>query len=198
MTLMSMDDSRNIPGYEDRLGDWMYVNSGVRYFPCDPHVEDVNIQDIAHHLSRAPRFSGSLEEIYSVAEHSYLCSFMGPDDEALERLLHDAAEAYLGDLIRPLKRLKELYEPYRKIEERNEFIISRRFQLEYPFPPSVKEADEAFGKYESDFVGNRLGYNNPPVPLKPPHPGASIRFIPAPAMTRLFVSRFNELMEKRS
>jgi 5'-deoxynucleotidase YfbR-like HD superfamily hydrolase len=129
-------------GHEDRVGYYMHTASGLPYWPCDPRVEDVRLEDIAHHLSMQCRFAGASTRFLSVAEHSIACSAIGPADEALERLMHDAAEAYLQDWIRPIKYLPEVNAIYTQLEALNEKVIAEKFELTYPFPPSVKIADE--------------------------------------------------------
>lgn len=138
-----MDCEVALPDHEGRKGYYMLTFSGRRYFPCDPRPEEIFIADIAHHLAMQCRFNGAVTGFYSVAEHSYWASFDGSEDEALERLMHDAAEAYIGDMIRPLKMLPELREPFSEIEHRNEVAIAERFGLNFPWPASVKKADEA-------------------------------------------------------
>jgi 5'-deoxynucleotidase YfbR-like HD superfamily hydrolase len=86
-----------------RLGDWMQTFSGKRFYPLDPRPEDIRLMDIAHALSHVCRFNGHTRFFYSVAQHSVLVSLMGPEDAAAARLLHDASEAYICDLPRPLK-----------------------------------------------------------------------------------------------
>lgn len=138
-----MDSEVGLPGHEGRKGYYAHIFSGSKFFPCDPRPEEVSIIDIAHHLAMQCRFNGGTKLFYSVAEHSWLCSYWGPKETALERLLHDAAEAYLGDMIRPLKRLPELGDVFLELETRVERAIANRFQLTYPFPVDVWQADEA-------------------------------------------------------
>lgn len=78
----------------------------------------------------------------SVAEHSWHCSYLVPPEFALEALLHDAAEAYIGDIIRPLKLIPDIKAVYGPIEEAVEQAIAQRFELVYPWPAWVKKADE--------------------------------------------------------
>jgi hypothetical protein len=125
---------------------YMYTLSGI-YHPLAPCVEEVNIDDISHHLAFQCRYNGACEHYYSVAEHSFWCSTMVPPQYALEALLHDAAEAYLGDIIRPLKRMPQ-FAKYRELEELNERVIAKAFNLTYPWPACVKEADEDIATLE--------------------------------------------------
>lgn len=139
----------------ERIGNYMHTYTGNKYWPFDPRPEEVNIEDIAHSLSMKCRYGGHCNNFYSVAEHSVYCSYIGEEDEALERLLHDASEAFNGDLIRPLKYDKEFREPFKKVEELNERIIAQRFKLVFPFPASVKIADEAVTAAEVEQIINK-------------------------------------------
>jgi 5'-deoxynucleotidase YfbR-like HD superfamily hydrolase len=88
----------------DRIGDWANSSSGRRFWPADPRAEDVNIPDLALALARICRFGGHLRrdvESYSVAHHCVLVSLMVPPQYALQGLLHDGDEAFIGDPIRP-------------------------------------------------------------------------------------------------
>lgn len=123
---------------ERRQDGWMWTYTGRKYWPADPRVEDVNIHDIARGLSMLCRYTGHTKWFYSVAEHSVLVSLMVPQELALEALLHDASEAYLGDVSRPLKHHLP---DYQRLEELNTRVIRERFML----PPTehrlVKAAD---------------------------------------------------------
>lgn len=102
-----------------RRGDWMQTFSGRQFWPCDPRADEVCIEDIAHALSMQCRFAGHVRKFYSVAEHCVRASWIVPDRFKLAALLHDAAEAYVVDLPRPIKRQPEL-RAYLHIEERVE------------------------------------------------------------------------------
>lgn len=124
----------------NRTGPWMQLASGGAFFPLDPLPGDVHIEDIAHALSRICRFNGHVSvDHYSVAEHSVYVSQECDVADAIEGLLHDAAEAYVGDVIRPIKRALTEYGP---IERRVEQAIAERFGLRFPWPASVKVADD--------------------------------------------------------
>ena len=108
-----------------------------------PDVESIEIGDIAHALSHICRFGGHTKQFYSVAQHSVLVAGMIQMEQreiaaahgcngvelVLEGLLHDASEAYLGDVIKPLKVL--LGASYSEIEKRFEDVIAARFELQH-------------------------------------------------------------------
>jgi len=102
--------------------------------------EDIDIADIAHALSMICRFGGHCSRHYSVAEHSLLVAQMVPEEYRLAALLHDAAEAYLGDVISPLKRMPGM-EFYRAIERDMEQLVEERFGVRFVDDPVIKEAD---------------------------------------------------------
>lgn len=110
-----------------------------RYFYFDnPDPETVDILDIATALSRICRFTGHTEQPYSVAQHSVYVSYLVPKEYALQGLMHDASEAYLGDVSSPLK---QMLPEYKAIERRVEMAICARFGLPFPLHPSIKKAD---------------------------------------------------------
>lgn len=132
------EDARNdIPATWHR-GDWMQTFTGRQFYPMAPRPEDVDILDIAHSLSMQCRYNGHISRFYSVAEHCVLMSQVIEPEFALWALLHDATEAYVGDMVRPLKlNMPE----YRAAEDRVEAAIAERFGLALPMPKRVKEID---------------------------------------------------------
>lgn len=119
-------------------GDWMQTFTGRAFYPMDPQPEDVIPADIAHALSLICRYGGHTIRFYSVAEHCVLLSYAVRPENALWALLHDATEAYVGDMVRPLKGSMPAY---RAAEDRVMAAICERFGLRPECPPEVKVAD---------------------------------------------------------
>lgn len=113
----------------------MYTITG-KHIDFEKGKVDVDIHDIAHSLSIQNRFNGHTTAPYSVAQHSVLVSKCVSDKNALWGLLHDAAEAYLGDIITPVKTEKQ-----KGLEIEFLKCIANKFGLSLPIPNEVKEAD---------------------------------------------------------
>ena len=111
---------------------------GNRFDPLSGKIESIHIEDIAHGLAYQCRFNGQTNAFYSVAQHSLLVAEMLPDSLKLAGLLHDAAEAYIGDMVKPLKRF---IPEYQNIEKQVTGEIRRFFHLEDISYPEIKEAD---------------------------------------------------------
>lgn len=117
---------------------WIQTFTGKAFRPLDPRAEDVDLIDIAHALAMTCRYSGHTKRFYSVAEHSVLVSQMVPPEHAREALMHDAGEAYLPDIPRPIKRFLT---GYKQREERLDRAIAEHFGLRYPWHESIHVAD---------------------------------------------------------
>ena len=122
--------------------------SGITIDLLNPRVQDININDITSGLSKICRFGGQISHFYSVAQHSVLCSHLAPQELKKAALMHDASEAYLGDVIKPLKNL--LGAAYEEIEARFMERIFERFGVSILMLPKVKEFDKELYRRESD------------------------------------------------
>ncbi len=120
------------------MDGWIQTFTGRKVEPLDPDPAAIAVEDIAHALSLHCRFNGHYRVFYSVAEHSVRVSRQLNGDAALWGLLHDASEAYLSDVPKPLKpNLPD----YCAVEDRLMRVIARRFGLSWPIPDAVHAAD---------------------------------------------------------
>jgi len=122
----------------DGRGNWQLTFSGRQFYPMSPLPAEVCLEDIAHALANICRFGGHCRQFYSVAQHSILVAMQLPPELQLQGLLHDATEAYCGDMVQPLK----LHLPeFKEIEWRIWHAIALKFGLPFELDPRVKEAD---------------------------------------------------------
>jgi hypothetical protein len=119
------------------VGPRIMLQSGAWFDFLDPESSDFCIDDIAAGLSNTCRYAGQCTAFYSVAEHSLLVSEVARD-HAYAALMHDAAEAFIGDITRPLK---QLLPDFKRIEVSVEQAIFKRFGVPRPMPKEVKAAD---------------------------------------------------------
>ena len=118
---------------------WVVTLSGQRFNILKPEPADVRLEDIACSLARQARFNGHTRFFYSVGQHSCLGAQVSPTkDIGLLMLFHDATEAYIGDLVSPVKRLLPDFEI---IESRIHWAICQRFGLDLPTPKVIKQID---------------------------------------------------------
>lgn len=166
--------------------DWIQTATGRRFYPLSPRAEDVDIRDIAHALSLLCRFNGHSAGFYSVAEHSVRVCDSLPAEHKLWGLLHDAAEAYLGDLPRPLKRQLPAFSQAEDVVLR---CVMDRYGLAWPMPPAVRAADDQLLATEArDLMGAPAwarGTEPLPAPIEP--------WTPTHARD-LFLERFHTLV----
>lgn len=111
---------------------------GKRFHPLQPRTADVEIEDIAHGLAYQCRFNGQTRVFYSVAQHSLMVASLVSPELRLAALLHDAAEAYLGDMVKPLKALLP---EFAAIEDEVSRVIGERFGVDLAHHPLLKRAD---------------------------------------------------------
>lgn len=130
---------------DEKRRPWLKVAKPAKpFYPFDPRPEEIDITSIAWALSMQCRFNGHLTSFYSVAQHSVMVSRIVESEHPFDNklifraLMHDAHEAYVGDIVSPVKRaLPEFYE----IEDRVDRAICDKFNMEYKMPPCIKEAD---------------------------------------------------------
>ena len=114
----------------------------MKFDILDPQPDMVRIEDIAHALSQVNRFGGHGKFPYPVSQHCRLGSYVIDDQFAFDFLLHDASEAYIGDMARPLKHFSVAGDEYRKVEAKLQAVILDAFGLGAE-PPEVKVVDNA-------------------------------------------------------
>ena len=129
----------------DRVGNWMQVRGGRAFWPLDPRPEEIDLDTVASALAKICRFGGHTTEFYTVAEHCVRMSYWieqryGNKQLALRALIHDAAEAYVGDMVRPLKHNMGTY---RAVENKILGMVHYKVGLTFNghLVPEVKEAD---------------------------------------------------------
>ncbi|HBX35910.1 MAG TPA: phosphohydrolase [Pseudohongiella sp.] len=119
---------------------WMAAASGGCVDLIEPKPEQFHLYDIAHALSNICRFNGHCRHHYSVAQHSVIVSRLVPAEQAFDALMHDAAEAYTGDLIRPIKHDPDMV-AFAVWERRIEAAIVDRFKLGNLQTDEIRYAD---------------------------------------------------------
>jgi 5'-deoxynucleotidase YfbR-like HD superfamily hydrolase len=119
---------------------WIATYTGGQFWPLEPREEDVKIVDIAHALSLVCRWSGHIKTHYSVAQHSVHVSENVPAEIRLDALLHDASEAYIADLARPIKHAPGLGEIYLQVEKGIQDTINQKYGICTSYP-EIKKAD---------------------------------------------------------
>lgn len=174
----------------------MYTFSGTAFSLFDPQPEQVCILDIAHGLSKNVRFNGQICANYMIAEHSLLMSYFVPGSE-FHGLMHDDAEAYIGDMIRPMKYLDQMH-PYREIEHAIESVISEKYGFPVEKTQELKDYDRFMSGVEAmkfflkppDWALKRL--EEFPTLIKP-----SMKSVLRPAEAELlWLRRFMQLTNK--
>lgn len=182
--------------------------------PFEATLDDIDIRDIAHALSMLVRYCGHVRSFYSVAEHSLAVSKLAgermrvdwhhdPESDSVRiaakwGLLHDASEAYLGEVCRGLKHRPGVMEVYRAAEERLSELIWEKFMdcpsdYRAPLEPVViKPIDrEICGTEMRQLMHRALDPDGNPLP--PTIPGLVVGVMtPAEAETR-FMARYCEL-----
>jgi 5'-deoxynucleotidase YfbR-like HD superfamily hydrolase len=182
-------DGQGVYNGFDPEAAWIQTHSGRRFCPTNPNPNSIVIQDIAHSLSMQCRFTGHCSHFYSVAQHSVLVSYICDSRDALWGLLHDASEAYLVDVPRPLKRSGK-FQAYIDFEKKMQEAVCKRFGLPYQEPASVKKADSILLATEARELMSPLHEDwvqvVDPLPFR-------IDPLPPQAAKDMFMKRFFEL-----
>lgn len=177
------------------MADFITTFSKINFTPLEPKIEDIKIEDIAHALSLLCRANGHYTEFYSVGAHCLNCY-----DEAVARretprirmacLLHDASEAYLSDITRPVKKNLE---KYMEIEERLQNMIYEKFvgePLNDYEKQMVKTIDDALLYWEFyEFSAVKLGDMEPFVAMTPDFYKGTMRQV-----EQAFLDTYNEII----
>lgn len=179
-------------GVEIVKGRGPYIGTYLRgrFYPLDPKPEEIFIEDISHALSNLTRFNGHTDRFYSVAEHSVYVSQQCPTLEGKRwGLLHDATEAYIGDMVRPLK---SVIPEFKKIEDGIHKAVAKKFGLPEEIPEEVHVADNTMCSTEKrDIKPGGEDWCDMPEPYDnlrvPPHD------IPPYEAKYLFMKRFQLL-----
>lgn len=174
-----------------RFGSPIHTFTGREFWPMDPRAADVDIEDIAHALSMQCRYAGHGLQFYSVGEHSVRVagwlSFTGePRSTILQGLLHDATEAYLVDVPRPVKAFLV---GYREAEAKVWEAVAQRFDLPLALAPAVHQADNRIiaDEMAQNMVKPDPAYNDPL--------GITLQFWSPKEAEAQFLSTFYKLTE---
>lgn len=163
-----------------RIGHPIMFASGRQFWPLDPRPEEVHLEDIVSTLAQMCRWGGSTSRFYSVAQHSTWVArrvALTHPHLALQALLHDAAEAYVGDQRRPFKAMLRLrvpngHESFEQVERRVHAVILRALGVR---PSSSSEwqviaaaDEEALATEARDLLGGQVIGTAAPVPGRLP------------------------------
>lgn len=131
---------------------WIQTYSGKRFDPFNPSKDSIVIEDIAHALAHSIRFSGHLREPYTTAQHSVCVSWLVPERPVvrqLQALLHDGGEAYVNDVVRPVKNHPSMA-IYREIETLVSEAVFDAFDVPLAWFAGLREADDMMLRAEAE------------------------------------------------
>lgn len=187
------DMSRRALAVDYAVGPRMLLWSGAWLDLLDPRASGFGIEDVAHGLAHVCRYAGQCNAFYSVAEHSLLVSEACPT-APFAALMHDAAEAFIGDVTRPLK---QLLPDYRSIERGIEAAIFERFGLCDGVPPAVKAADlRVLAAEQAQVMPRGAAEWAAKADVRPAE--VRVRHLPPAAAKQAFLVRFHELTPRHA
>jgi len=179
----------------------METRSGIQVFPEKPDLSVISITDIAGSLANQCRYNGHTSSFFSVAEHSTLLAVWVNrqyHDATLtfQALMHDAAETYLGDLIRPLKYGMFRKSRYMELDEEWTMVIMEKYGLPPKIHVAIKEADLGMLRLERDQLFKPTGriwdYQLPGVTI--PNIEGKIRCSCPEEAERVFLTAFDDYL----
>ena len=130
--------------------------SGNRVSLVDTNPDTITIEDIAHGLSMTCRWGGQVHTFFSVAQHCVMAKVMAKTPYKLDALIHDASEAFLGDMPAPYKSLMP---DFKKYEEQLMHVIAKKFGITYPLVDEVKRVDKILLEREWIWFRNDEGFD---------------------------------------
>lgn len=169
----------------------MQTYTGIQFWPLDPRIDEICIEDIAHSLAMQTRYAGHCKRFYSVAEHSVHVSRAAKTSQGKKGgLLHDSPEAYVQDIVRPVK---PYLSGYTEIEDYLSQVISVKYGVTYPWVQEVHELDEMILVNERD-----QNMSTPPADWElrfDAIPGLELEFWSPQVAEQKFLERFRELFD---
>lgn len=175
---------------------WIQTNSALKLHVLNPRAEEIYITDIARGLANTCRWAAQTTEFYSVAQHSVLLSLAVPSDLKLAALLHDAHEAYLGDLPSPLKSNTALGLEYVLIADRLQEVIEEKYNIE-PMESRLAIWDARIAVTEARSLGMDHFSSDPGWGLSVEPLALSIHPWTAENSYHAFLKRFYDLTRKQ-
>lgn len=171
----------------NKYGKYIRTYTGKYFYPANIEALEVDVRDIAHALSGVCRYNGHLREHYSVAQHSIIVSELVPKEQALEGLLHDAAEAYMPDMPSAIKAMLPEFVEY---QERLTKHIFKCLGLQYPLNEEIDFVDKEIRTNEMYWLSN---WDEP----TPKVFNYRINTETPKVIEARFLDRFNELYNER-
>jgi uncharacterized protein len=181
-------------------GPYLQTVSGRFVNPFDPDPEQLDPGDIARALANICRFGGHCRPFYSVAQHSVIVSELveqrgGDVEDVFAALMHDAAEAYLGDMPHPIKHRSPLGAAFQQAERHLESVLRERFSIKADVP-EIKRVDRALLATERRSVSGE-SWDWPELEGVE---ALDIELVPCPPdeAERAFTARFDALQARRA
>ena len=185
-------DNTGLHGDVEKKGASIILASGKSLYFDKPDPRVMDPEMIAASLAKLCRWTGQCLEFFSVAQHCVLVSRLVPEEHAMAGLMHDASEAFIGDINRPLKYAMDHAAPgvLSGIEDKLHEAIAKRHGFEFPFDPSVKIADNiSLATEKRDILpDDGTPWMGLPEPLDAP-----LRPVGPKAAYTMWISRFEEL-----